>query len=185
MMLQKSTPEQMSFADWQFILTSGNQQAADQVWNAIKGKALRMMAQVISATTTSAQIAGSEDDIQANKADIELTFATPLTPARVPKPGTQITVQGVPDSYTPNPFMMHMSDGQLITPPRQPSTPARETFRAVTPSPLRSQRGGISAASFFLRKFQVNSYAETAAPSFEVSPSLGIRTRRSNPAASI
>ena len=125
-MLQKSTPDQMSFADWQFILSSGNQQAADQVWNAIKGKALRMIAQVISASPTSVQIAGSEDDIQANKADIELTFATPLTPARVPKPGTQITVQGVPDSYTPNPFMMHMSDGQLITPPRQPSTPARK-----------------------------------------------------------
>ncbi len=125
-MLQKSTPDQMSFADWQFILSSGNQQAADQVWNAIKGKALRMIAQVVSASHTSLQIAGSEDDIQANKADIELAFATPLTPARVPKPGTQITVQGVPDSYTPNPFMMHMSDGQLITPPRQPSTPARK-----------------------------------------------------------
>ncbi len=124
-MLQKSTPDQMAFADWQFILSSGNQQAADQVWNAIKGKALRMIAQVISASPTSVHIAGSEDDIQANKADIELTFATPLTPARVPKPGTQITVQGVPDSYTPNPFMMHMSDGQLITPPRT-STPARK-----------------------------------------------------------
>ena len=124
-MLQKSTPDQMSFADWQYILSSGNQQAADQVWNAIKGKALRMIAQVVSASPTSAQIAGSEDDIQANKADIELTFATPLTPARVPKAGAQITVQGVPDSYKPNPFMMHMSDGQLITPPR-PSTPARK-----------------------------------------------------------
>jgi tetratricopeptide (TPR) repeat protein len=125
MMLQKSTPEQLSFADWQFILTSGNQQAADQVWNAIKGKALRMVAQVVSATTTSVQIAASEDDIQANKADVELTFATPLTAARVPKPGAQITIQGVPDSYTPNPFLMRMKDGQLISPPRQPSTPRR------------------------------------------------------------
>ena len=70
-MLQKSTPDQMAFADWQFILSSGNQQAADQVWNAIKGKALRMIAQVISASTTSVHIAGSEDDIQANKADID------------------------------------------------------------------------------------------------------------------
>jgi tetratricopeptide (TPR) repeat protein len=127
-MLQKSTPEQLSFADWQFILTSGNQQAADQVWNAIKGKALRMVAQVISATATSVQIAGSEDDILANKADIEVVFATPLAAARVPKPGAQITFQGVPASYTPSPFLMRMTDGQLLsrpatTPPRQ--KPAR------------------------------------------------------------
>jgi hypothetical protein len=123
MMLQKSTPEQLSFAEWQFILTSGNHQAADQVWNAIKGKALRMVAQVISATTTSAQLAGSEDDIQANKADIEVVFATPLVAARVPKPGAQITFQGVPDSYTPNPFAMHMTDGQLL--PKPATTPPR------------------------------------------------------------
>jgi tetratricopeptide (TPR) repeat protein len=122
-MLKKNTPEQLSFADWQFILTSGNQPAADQVWNAIKGKALRMVAQVISATTTSAQIAGSEDDIQANKADIEVAFATPLVAARVPKPGAQITFQGVPDSYAPNPFLMHMADGQLLS--RPASTPPR------------------------------------------------------------
>jgi tetratricopeptide (TPR) repeat protein len=126
MMLQKTPPDQMSFADWQYILTSGNQQAADQVWNAIKGKALRMVVQVVSATTTSAQIAASEDDIQANKADVELTFATPLTAARVPKSGAQVTVQGVPDSYTPNPFLMKMTDGQLIAPPHKPSAPVRK-----------------------------------------------------------
>jgi hypothetical protein len=123
MMLQKSTPEQLSFAEWQFILTSGNQQAADQVWNAIKGKALRMVAQVISATTTSAKLAGSEDDIQANKADIEVVFATPLLAARVPKSGAQITFQGVPDSYTPNPFLMHMTDGQLLGRPAGTTPP--------------------------------------------------------------
>jgi len=123
MMLQKTPPDQMAFADWQFILMSGNQQAADQVWNAIKGKALRMVTQVVSATTTSARIAASEDDIQQNKADIELTFATPLTPARVPKPGAQVTIQGVPDSYTANPFLIKMTDGQLIAPPRPPSKP--------------------------------------------------------------
>ena len=33
-----------------------------------------MIAQVITATPTSVKIAGSEDDIQANKADIELTL---------------------------------------------------------------------------------------------------------------
>lgn len=113
LMLQKSPPEQMSFADWQFIMTSGNQQAADQVWTAIKGKALKMVAQVISASSTTIQLAGSEDDIQAKKPDIELTLTTPLLASRVPKPGTQVTFQGVPTSYDANPFLIHMANGSL------------------------------------------------------------------------
>jgi hypothetical protein len=82
-----------------------------------------MVAQVISATTTSAKLAGSEDDIQANKADIEVVFGTPLVAARVPKSGAQITFQGVPDSYAPNPFLMHMTDGQLLGRPAGTTPP--------------------------------------------------------------
>jgi tetratricopeptide (TPR) repeat protein len=117
LMLQKTKPEDMEFADWQFILSSGNQQAADQVWDAIKGKPIRMVAQVISLSGNSVQLAASADDIQQNKADVELLLTSPPAPGRTPKPGTQITVQGVPSSYIPNPFLMRMSDGQLLPRP--------------------------------------------------------------------
>ena len=75
------TPTQMSFAEWELVLSSGNQQAADTVWNAIKDKAVKLGANVISATATTVQLAGSEDDIDAKKADITLNMAKPI-PAR-------------------------------------------------------------------------------------------------------
>jgi tetratricopeptide (TPR) repeat protein len=114
MMLQKNKPEDMAFADWQFILSSGNQQAADQVWDAIKGKPISMVAKVISVSGNTMQLAASLDDIQQNKPDVELTVTTPPAPAHAPRPGTQITVQGVPSSYDPNPFLMRMSEGRVI-----------------------------------------------------------------------
>ena len=113
-MLQKDPPENMSFGQWEFILTSGNQQAADQVWNWMKGKLLQFQAPVISANTTTIRLAGSVDDIAAKKADIELTLTTPLSPSGVPRAGAEIKFSGVPNSYDPNPFLIRMSDGSIL-----------------------------------------------------------------------
>ena len=77
----------MSFAEWELVLSSGNQQAADTVWNAIKDKAVKLAASVISATATAVQLAGSDDDIEAKKADITLTMAKPIPAKLVPQPG--------------------------------------------------------------------------------------------------
>jgi tetratricopeptide (TPR) repeat protein len=132
-MLQKTPPAKMSFAEWQFILTSGNQQAADQVWAAINGKPIQMVAQVIEATPKSLSMAGSADDIAENKADLTLTMAGPIPAKLMPKVGTQITFEGTPTSYTPNPFMMQLTDGKLATrgagaaaAPAKKPTPARK-----------------------------------------------------------
>jgi len=60
------------------------------------------------------QLAGSDDDIEAKKADITLEMAKPI-PARLsPAVGTLMTFQGTVTSYTPNPFMMTMTDGMLL-----------------------------------------------------------------------
>lgn len=114
-MVKKTTPDKMSFAEWQFIFTSGNPQASETVWNAVKGKGVKMVASVISATPKTLLLAGSEDDIQAKTADIELTLTTALPAARVPKPGAEVTFQGVPTEYTANPFLMKMGEGLLLT----------------------------------------------------------------------
>jgi len=113
-LVKSKNPTQMSFAEWELVLSSGNQQAADTVWNAIKDKAVKLGANVISASATKVQLAGSDDDIEAKKADIDLTIAKPLPARLVPQVGSLMTFQGTVSSYTPNPFMMTMTDGILL-----------------------------------------------------------------------
>jgi hypothetical protein len=113
-LVKSKTPVQMSFAEWELVLSSGNQQAADTVFNAIKGKAVKLGANVISATSTSVQLAGSEDDIDAKKADITLSMAKPIPAKLMPQVGASMAFQGTVSSYTPNPFMMMMTDGILL-----------------------------------------------------------------------
>jgi len=113
-LVKSKDPTQMSFAEWELVLSSGNQQAADTVWNAIKGKAVKLGANVISATAGNVQLAGSDDDIEAKKADISLTMAKPIPSRLSPQVGSLMNFQGTIENYTPNPFMMTMSDGVLL-----------------------------------------------------------------------
>ncbi|MFZ0814222.1 MAG: hypothetical protein WAM78_01815 [Candidatus Sulfotelmatobacter sp.] len=126
-------PEDMNFAEWQFVFTNGSQEDQDAVWNGvtdkdtgkvtvegIKGKAVAMNGTVISATATEFQIAGSSDDIDAKKADITLTFEEKVPLRLIPKAGASLDFEGEPASYTPNPFMMTMEKGQLVKPKTAP-----------------------------------------------------------------
>ena len=113
-LVKSKDPKTMSFAEWQLVLSSGNQQAADTVWNAIKDKAVKLGANVITATASNLKLAGSEDDIDAKKADIDVTMAKPIPAKFMPQANTQIFFQGTVSSYTPNPFMMTMTDGVLL-----------------------------------------------------------------------
>ncbi len=132
-MCQEKTAAQMSFDEIQFVLTSGNQQCADQVWGQIKDKPLAMVGNVVEATPSQLMIAGTYDDINATppKADITLTMAGEMTAKQMPKPGQQQAFQGKPSSYTPNPFMMTMVDGTLVVQKgAASSTPAKKTTPA-------------------------------------------------------
>ena len=113
-LVKSKSPTQMSFAEWELVLSSGNQQAADTVWNAIKDKAVKLGANVISATASNVQLAGSDDDIEAKKADISLSMAKPIPTRLTPQVGSLMNFQGTITSYTPNPFMMTMTDGVLL-----------------------------------------------------------------------
>jgi tetratricopeptide (TPR) repeat protein len=113
-LVKSKDPKQMSFAEWQLVLSSGNQQAADTVFNEIKGKAVKLGANVISASASSLQLAGSEDDIDAKKADITVSMAKPIPARLLPQPGVQTFFQGTVSNYTPTPFMMTFTDGVLL-----------------------------------------------------------------------
>jgi hypothetical protein len=121
----------MSFAEWQLILSSGNEAAASKVWDTIHEKPIQLAAQVISATPSKIELAGSTDDIDAKKADITVTMATPLPARSVPKEGVMLQFEATPDAYTPNPFMMNMTKGELIgkdkpAPAHRTTTPAKK-----------------------------------------------------------
>ncbi|HEX9121655.1 MAG TPA: hypothetical protein VF840_14050, partial [Terriglobales bacterium] len=104
----------MSFDEFELIFTSGNQQCSDQVWNQIKGKPIQFEAKVVSVEKTKLMLASTYDDIQNNKADVELTFPMAIPASLMPKVGEMEKVQGNPASFDADPFMIHMTEGAFI-----------------------------------------------------------------------
>ena len=109
-MKSNSDVSQMAYGDWLFVLGSGNQKDADQVWTFLNGKLIPVsssahQAKVISATPEELQLATTDDDIHDNKADVTLKMETPLAAAKVPQPGSLLvgTWLGKATSYTPLP----------------------------------------------------------------------------------
>jgi tetratricopeptide (TPR) repeat protein len=117
----------MSFAEWQLVLTSGNQDAADKVWSTIKGVPLQIEGTVISATARQLQIAATVDDIDAKKPDITLNMTAPIPLRLIPKAGASIPFEGTPVSYEAKPFMMVMDKGVLLTVRKPTPTRRRRT----------------------------------------------------------
>ncbi|HEY6971240.1 MAG TPA: hypothetical protein VJA94_18665 [Candidatus Angelobacter sp.] len=117
-------PDQLSFSDKEFILSKAscspaNKDAADKIWQSIQtleknGEArLEIPVKVISATTEALEVAVSDDNQTANKADMHVVLEKPVTKA--PAPGTMTKVTGVITNYTPDPFMFTMEKGALPT----------------------------------------------------------------------
>ncbi len=115
-LVKNKKPEEMSFAEWELVLSVGTQADQDTVWNVLKGKNLQMAeVEVISASPTKLGLAASVDDIEQKRADIELSFPGPIPARMVPKEGDKINFEGTPVSYTPSPFVMVMEKGALLT----------------------------------------------------------------------
>jgi len=113
-LVKSKDPKQMTFAEWQLVLSSGNAQASETVWNAIKDKAVKLAANVITASPTKLTLAGSADDIDEKKADINLTMAKPISAKFVPAAGTLTQFQATVSSYSPTPFILTMTEGVLL-----------------------------------------------------------------------
>jgi tetratricopeptide (TPR) repeat protein len=128
-LVKDKTPEQikqLSFGEWELVLSAGTPEDQDKVWNVIKNVPLQMEGNVIETTSsTELHIAGSEDDIEQKRADITLTMTGPIPAARMPKSGDTFDFEGTPSSYTATPFMMMMQNGKLLkkageTTPKKP-----------------------------------------------------------------
>jgi tetratricopeptide (TPR) repeat protein len=118
--------EEMSFAEWQLVLSEGAPEDAEKVWSTLKGKPLQMVAHIISIESSSKlQLAGSSDDIDAKRADIDLTMSAAIPARQMPKPDTDFQFEGTPISYVPKPFVMTMNDGALIV-KSAPKGPAKK-----------------------------------------------------------
>ncbi len=116
--VKDKTPDQikqLSFGEWELVLSAGTPEDQAKVWDVIKNVPLQMEGNVIAVDgNTQLQIAGSADDIEAKRTDITLTMVAPIPAVKMPKAGDVFDFQGTPNAYTPTPFMMTMTDGKLL-----------------------------------------------------------------------
>ena len=114
-LLKTKKVQEMSFAEWQLCLSEGKPEDAENVWSVLKGKPLQMVAHVISIESPKQlKLAGSQDDIDAKRADIDLTMTAAIPAKSMPKEDTDFQFEGTPVSYVAKPFLMTMNEGALL-----------------------------------------------------------------------
>ena len=124
-LLKTKKVEEMAFAEWQLCLSEGNPDDAEKIWTVLKGKPLQMVAHIISIDSPSKlMLAGSSDDIEAKRADIDLTMAAAIPARQMPKADTDLQFEGTPVSYVPKPFVMTMKEGALLVKAAPPAKKA-------------------------------------------------------------
>lgn len=135
--VQQNDPSQLSFSDYELVLscrdkTPANKDAAEKVWAFIQSKEkngeakLKMPGvKVIAAPDASTlEVALSEDNQTANKADMRVTMDKPMT--KPPAVGSSVDVIGVISEYTPDPFMFTMIKGEVPGAKPVAKTPAKK-----------------------------------------------------------
>jgi tetratricopeptide (TPR) repeat protein len=114
-LVKTKAPKDMSFAEWELVLSAGSPGDAEKVWSAIKGVPLQMEGIVIKAAPTELQLAASQDDIDQKRADVIVTMGGTIPAKLMPQEGSTLDFEGTPVSYTPSPFVMTMEKGALLT----------------------------------------------------------------------
>ena len=133
-LVKSKAPKDMSFAEWELVLSAGAPADADKVWSAIKGVPLQMEGTVIKASPTELQIAASEDDIQEKRADVVVTMGGTIPAKLMPQEGSTLDFEGTPVSYTPNSVCDDHGKGRVADQgsarTRNPSSPFRLALSA-------------------------------------------------------
>ena len=114
-LLKTKKVEEMAFAEWELCLSDGAPADAEKVWSTLKGKPLQMVAHIMSIESSKQlMLAGSSDDIDAKRADIDLTMTAAIPKVQMPKENTDLQFEGTPVSYVAKPFVMTMNEGALL-----------------------------------------------------------------------
>lgn len=108
----------MALSDKEFILANGAPADQQVIWSVMNGVTAEVPGVVISATPDSVQMAVSQDAQQSQKADFTINMKTPLKD--LPKQGDKDTYIATFDSYTQNPPMIILKDGESKNPPKAP-----------------------------------------------------------------
>ncbi|HLY99271.1 MAG TPA: hypothetical protein VKT33_09425 [Candidatus Angelobacter sp.] len=121
--VEQNDPATLSFSDWEFVLSQRDcaakgKDAADKVWQSIQSKQkggeakLRIPGtKVIASDKESLDVAITDENKAANKADLHVVLEKPVL--HPPAPGSSTDVIGVLTSYTPSPFLFTMEKGEL------------------------------------------------------------------------
>lgn len=100
----------MALTDKEFVLANGTPDDASKVWDTMKGLTTRVPGKVITATPDTVELAVSDDAQQSNKADFTIHMEKPQrTPPTI---GSKVNYVATFDSYTQNPPMILMKNGQ-------------------------------------------------------------------------
>ena len=145
-----STPDLATLAvsDKEFILSNGKPEDAAKVWDTVKGKTVELPdVLVIDSSPTVLKVAVSDDAVQSKTADFTFNLKsaedtgkkmTHLEEAEAKKKadaiaamttvGSKVTLTGTYDSYTQNPLMIIMKDGDVVM-PKKTAAPVHHTTR--------------------------------------------------------
>jgi tetratricopeptide (TPR) repeat protein len=142
--VQQNGAGALSFSDWELVLTCrdktpANKTAAEQVWQEIQSKEkngeakLKIPVKVVAVPDPSTlEVALSDDNQTANKADMRVAMDKPMT--KPPAPGATVDIIGVISEYTPDPFMFTMTKGELPVAKPTPKTPVKKGAPAKKPA---------------------------------------------------
>jgi len=134
--VQQNDPGNLSYSDYELVLscrdkTPANKAAAEKVWTFIQTKEkngevkMRLNGvKVIAAAADTMDVAISEDNAAASKADMHVAMEKPMT--KPPAVGSTTDIIGVISEYTPDPFMFTMTKGELPAPKAPAKAPAKK-----------------------------------------------------------
>src|SRR5262249_23322349 len=135
-LVQENDPNTLSIGDLEYVLQyrdagpECNKDAAAKAWQAVLNKQkdpkgdpakLKINVKVISSSPDSFEAAITEENQQANKADLHVVMEKPMV--KPPAAGTMTDVVGSISAYTPSPFMFTMTQAEL---PASSKPPARK-----------------------------------------------------------